>query len=55
VKCARCSRPLKNPSTTGMGPVCARAVLGAKPRREKREERKSADARQIALDLGAQP
>ncbi len=36
-KCARCSRPLKKPSPTGYGPVCARAVLGAKPRAKKRE------------------
>ncbi|HBH39425.1 MAG TPA: hypothetical protein DDX06_13705 [Curvibacter sp.] len=24
--CLRCHRPLKNPATNGMGPVCAKAV-----------------------------
>lgn len=33
MNCTRCGRHLKNPSPTGMGPRCALAVLGAKPRR----------------------
>ena len=35
--CIRCGRTLKAPTPTGMGPVCARAVLGVKPRRERSE------------------
>lgn len=31
--CTRCGRKLTNPGIGGMGPVCARAVLGAKPKR----------------------
>lgn len=33
--CTRCGRTLKAPTPTGMGPVCAAAVLGVKPKREK--------------------
>jgi hypothetical protein len=33
MKCARCNRPLKNASPSGLGPKCAQAVLGTKPRR----------------------
>lgn len=35
--CTRCGRRLKNISLTGMGPICARAVLGTKPRAITRE------------------
>lgn len=29
--CIRCRRPLKNPTATGMGPVCARATKAQEP------------------------
>lgn len=32
-RCTRCHRPMKAPSPSGFGPVCARAMLGAKPAR----------------------
>lgn len=35
----KCGRTLKRPSESGYGPVCARAVLGVKPRPVKRERR----------------
>lgn len=31
-RCIKCHRPLKAPTPTGMGPVCARAVMGVKPK-----------------------
>jgi hypothetical protein len=37
-KCSKCGRTLKNPSATGMGPVCARAAYGTKPRQERRTQ-----------------
>jgi hypothetical protein len=30
--CSRCGRPLKHATPHGMGPKCAQAVLGTKPR-----------------------
>jgi hypothetical protein len=44
-RCAKCNRPLLRPSESGYGPVCARSLFGAKPRRVKRENRKGADER----------
>lgn len=35
--CMKCGRRLKNPSPNGYGPVCSRAVLGAKHRRQRAE------------------
>lgn len=37
MKCIRCGRRLTREPIEGMGPTCARYVLGAKPKREKRE------------------
>jgi len=37
MKCAHCHRKLKRPSETGYGPVCLRALFGAKPKRIKAE------------------
>lgn len=34
MKCTRCGRRLTKPGVQGMGPVCARAVLGSKPKRQ---------------------
>lgn len=31
MKCNRCRRELKNPSPSGYGPVCLRAITGSKP------------------------
>lgn len=39
MKCARCSRQLKNPSPSGYGPKCATAVLGVQPVRVRRFSR----------------
>ena len=49
--CSRCHRPLKHASSTGMGPVCLRAVTGAKPARVRLFDRRPAgkDARQVEL------
>ncbi len=47
--CRRCGRVLKRDPVEGMGPVCARALLGAKPKRIKREDRRSNDDRQAEL------
>ena len=49
MKCVRCNRKLTRPPVEGMGPVCARAMLGVKPRRIPREDRRSADERQRGL------
>lgn len=51
MKCARCSRTLKNPSPSGYGPVCLVAVLGAKPARVRLFDRRPAgkDERQVEL------
>lgn len=32
IRCTHCGRRMKHASASGMGPVCARAVLGVKPR-----------------------
>lgn len=37
MRCIRCNRKLTREPIEGMGPTCARAVLGRKPKREKRE------------------
>jgi hypothetical protein len=44
MKCDRCGRSLTREPIHGMGPVCARAVLGVKPQRVKREQRTDDDA-----------
>lgn len=31
-RCAKCNRPLTKPPIEGMGPTCAKNMLGAKPR-----------------------
>lgn len=52
MRCIRCHRPLKHASSTGMGPVCLRAVTGAKPARVRlfdRRVRRSADERQVEI------
>lgn len=52
MKCAKCGRALKNPSTSGYGPVCQRAVLGSKPGRVRlfdRRVKRSADERQVEI------
>jgi len=36
MKCTRCGRLLKRQPVSGMGPKCAAAVLGAKPKRQPR-------------------
>jgi hypothetical protein len=48
-RCLRCGRKLTRPAINGMGPVCARSMYGAKPRRVKREDRRSEDERQEDL------
>lgn len=49
--CAKCGRTLKNPSPSGFGPVCLRAVTGAKPARVRLFDRRPAgkDERQVEL------
>lgn len=41
IRCTRCHRPLKRPPIMvgdyAFGPQCARAMFGAKPKRQKRE------------------
>lgn len=37
MRCIRCHRKLTREPIDGMGPTCARQVLGRKPKREKRE------------------
>ena len=57
MKCIRCDRRLKReppPEAHSMGPICARAAFGAKPKRIPREDRRSADDRQRALFAEAQ-
>ena len=48
-RCAKCNRPMKVASDDGFGPKCRRAMTGAKPRRMKRELRRSRDDRQLEL------
>lgn len=40
IRCKMCNRKLKAPTETGLGPVCARAAFGTKPRRVKAEPAK---------------
>lgn len=52
MNCAKCGRALKNPSPSGYGPVCLRAVTGTKPARVRlfdRRVKRSADERQVEL------
>jgi hypothetical protein len=49
VKCVKCGRTLKREPIRGMGPVCARAAFGTKPKRLPREDRRSNDDRQAEL------
>lgn len=59
--CARCSRQLKNPvllSGVPFGKDCARAVAGARPKRQRKPVQSHAvevDPRQLPLELEAQP
>lgn len=46
-RCVKCNRPLKREPVHGMGPVCARSMYGAKPKRV-RADRKP-DVRQGEL------
>nr|DAG84896.1 MAG TPA: zinc-ribbon containing domain protein [Caudoviricetes sp.] len=57
MKCARCNRPLKNPTSNGYGPKCATAVLGARPARSRHTSRRPAgkDERQVELFSVVQP
>jgi len=32
IRCARCHRPMRAPSETGLGPKCQMVVLGRKPK-----------------------
>lgn len=51
-RCAKCGRKLKREPVLGQwGPVCARAILGAKPKRPALFDRRPAkpDARQAEL------
>jgi hypothetical protein len=51
MKCARCFRKLTNPpGPHGMGPACERATFGTKPKRIPREDRRSADERQLTFE-----
>ena len=51
-RCAKCNRAMKKPSPSGYGPVCARAMFGAKPERQKREpvkrDERTADLFEVA-------
>ena len=47
MKCTRCGRTLKRPPVHGMGPVCLRAVTGAKPKRIRRAA--APNEKQVAL------
>jgi hypothetical protein len=56
MRCLRCGRKLtRPPGPHGMGEVCERNTYGTKPRRVKREDRKSADERQQELALEVTP
>lgn len=37
LRCIRCHRKLTREGIEGLGPTCAKQVLGRKPKREKRE------------------
>jgi hypothetical protein len=52
--CQRCGRRMKQESSSGFGPVCERSAYGTKPKRVKREDRRSADTGQRDLFQGAQ-
>jgi hypothetical protein len=52
--CTRCGRKLTREPVAGMGPVCARYVLGIKPVRPREKARKP-DSRQPDLFQGAAP
>lgn len=49
MKCSRCGRALKHESPNGMGPKCARAMLGAKPAPVHVERHVTPDANQAEL------
>ena len=49
LRCIKCHRKLTREPIHGMGPVCARALYGTKPRRIAREDRRSDDERQREL------
>ncbi len=55
--CAKCGRALKNPSPSGYGPVCQRAVLGSKPGRVRLFDRrvKRVDERQVEIAFEVRP
>lgn len=54
MRCLRCGRSLKNPSPSGYGPTCARAVLGAKPKRVRLFDRRRATSDANQPDLFAE-
>lgn len=51
LRCTRCNRKLTREPVNGMGPVCARAMLGAKPKRIRiaDQRRRASDERQPDL------
>ncbi len=53
IRCIRCRRKLSRETASGMGEKCEVYALGSKPRRLKREDRRSADDRQRELELEA--
>lgn len=53
MNCLRCGRPLKHPSPTGYGPVCAQAVLGVMPRRQRKAPKDERTVDMWAADLEA--
>jgi hypothetical protein len=52
--CTRCGRRLKNPSATGLGPVCRLAVLGPAPKAAKAAQRRSVARDEATPDLFAE-
>jgi hypothetical protein len=53
VRCVKCNRKLLHPVPTQaglMGSTCARISFGTKPKRIAREDRKSADERQLVFE-----
>jgi len=55
MNCARCSRTLRRDPTwisgAAYGPVCARAVTGAKPKRSKRKSVPDERQQELALEV----
>ena len=55
MRCARCGRQLKNPSSNGFGPRCAAFVLGVQPARVRRFVKARPDERQTELFVEVRP